>query len=326
VCSSDLAGLAVLCRPEMALWGALLGLDGLINDRGRRRLQNAVALSLIGTAVVLPWLIYAQLSFGSIIPNTITAKISGDHLLAATRTAQYFGSFWAFQAVVLAVLLLRAPSTWLAKALRPQDWHPWFLPITWSLVLPAFYITGGAPVAGRYLMFGLPFYLLIGVWAWRAVLGARPPAVMAAFVASLALLAFVQYRYCWYVTKWPQGMDPKMIALAETLRGIAKPEETVAGDQIGVLAYFSGIRVLDTYGLASKEVLAVRNPADPFANLRYAADRKVEYLFLTDEADSLAARDPRYASIELVRAEDVQREGADAAGTTIRYHLYRTNW
>jgi hypothetical protein len=323
-----LSALAALCRPEMALLAGLLALDNLLYERSRRA-KNLAAVALAYAVVLLPWLWYAQHTFGSPLPNTIAAKLSKDHDLALTLTLKYMASFWSFQALALIVLAALAGRGHLRSALRPRDWGPWFLPVAWGLALPAFYIVGGAPVSGRYMMFALPGYLLLGVRAWSLLADFYPRQRMwigASVVSTLALLAMVQYRYCWYVTQWPQGMDPHMIDVANRLHRLSAPGDVVAADQIGVIGYFSELRVLDIYGLVSPEILPYRRSPEPNATWKYLRERAPQYLFVIDDMATLTARDPGYRSLTLVEQVDVQREGAGAALGPTRYYLYRTHW
>lgn len=322
-----LAGLAVLCRPEMVLWAGLLGLDVLLNEKRHRR-ANFLALITLGPAFLVPWLWYAQDQFGSIIPNTIAAKLSRDHLRTLDGVVAYFGSFWAFQGLAVIAVLLVWPRQWMHRSVAAAgSAGAWFLPLAWSLILPLFYIVGGAQAGGRYLVFGLPFYLLIGLSAWGLLLTRYPMLVRTLFVASLLLIGYVQYRYAWHVTDWPEGMDPNMIEMARTLQRVAKPGEVVAGDQIGVVGYVSGLRVLDVWGLVSSDALAHRKTSqDPQASKKYPIQRRVQYLFLADTREQLMAVDPAFSSIEVITSADVRREGAGGGDRPDHYHLYRTHW
>jgi arabinofuranosyltransferase len=323
--SPMLAALATLCRPEMALLALLLVADTILHER-RRRLGNILAVAAAYTVVLLPWLLYAHSAFGTIIPNSIAAKLSKDHLDALIRIAKYFGSFWIFQALALVVLVGFIDRRLLLRALRPWTWGRWTLPIAWGLALPAFYILGGAPVSARYMMYGLPCYLLVGVKAWSLLAGKHRAWVGVSFAATLTLIGFVQYRYCYYVTEWPAGMDPQMIEVAQTLRSISGENDVVACDQIGVIGYFSRRRILDMYGLVSPEVMPYRRSADPNAPWHFVHARAPAYVFLGEDLPTLVARDPAYGSLTLVMQRAIQREGASAALKPTIYYLYRTNW
>lgn len=320
------AGLAGLCRPEMNLLAPLLVADIFLFERRRRTVNIGVAI-IVCSAIILPWLWYAQAHFGSIIPTTIKAKISSQHGLALIRTGLYFLTFWPLQALAVALVAVLVIRRAIVLPAAADMRAAWFLIVAWALLLPAFYIIGGAPVAGRYMMFGLPCYLIVGVKAWTWLSPKYPRLVLASLLSTLVLVAVVQYKYCWYVTRWPQGMDAKMIKLAETLKRESAPSDVVAGDQIGVLGYFSDRYVLDTYGLASPEILAHRKSLTDQAPLwRYVLERRPQFLFVSDTSEILSQWDPAYKSLSLVEKEDVQREGAGAVGALITYYLYRTNW
>jgi hypothetical protein len=319
-----LGGLAALCRPEMMLLSALLFLDLLLFERRRLR-ANLATLVLIFSAINLPWIWYALSVFHTAVPNTIISKVSADHLAALKGVVLYFGSFWMFQALAVLAVCLIGPLRRAAIERFQGSWTAWLLPIAWGVILPIFYIVGGAPVGGRYMMFGLPSYLLIGVAAWTVLWDRMSKVVVVAALATLALLVAVQYNFAWYITHWPQGMDPEIINAAETLRSISESGDTVAANQIGVLGYFSQRTVLDTFGLVSPEIFPYRRISNE-AVWKYVHERRVQYVFDTISAEELARLDPAYASLTLIRPYSVQRENAGSADKVTTYYLYKTNW
>jgi hypothetical protein len=323
------AALATLTRPEMIMLAGLVLADMLLAG-GARRFQQIARGCAIYLAIVVPWAVYAQATFGTIVPNTIRAKLSPQHLEAALQTLRFFASFWVFQATALGLAL------WLRR--KGGDEAPaggvrgrWLLPVAWGFALPLFYVVGGANVSGRYLVYGVPSYLLIGTRAWEHLfaLGRASLAwvATATAAATAVLIGFVHYKYCWFITKWPEGMDPRMIEAARFLHDHSSPGDAVACDQIGVMGYFSERYVLDPLGLVSPETLPYRRSKDQNAIWRYVRERAPEFLFLTDDVSTMAARDPAYGSAELLYEIRVHREGAtggDDAGTLMR--LYRTHW
>lgn len=318
-------GLITLTRPEGLVLTGLAALDVLLQER-RRKWGTLIVGGLIYAATVGPWLLYAWSEFGSIVPNTIAAKLSRNHATSLVSTIKYFVSFWLVQAVALALVPFVIGLDRVRQGLLEAFRGPWLLPCAWALVLPLFYVTGGAPVSARYLMFGLPCYLLVGIKAWSLLLPKFPRLVPASFAASIAMLGYVHYKYCWYLTAWTEGMDPRMIEVARYLKANSRPDEVVAADQIGVIGYFSERPLLDIFGLASPEVLRFRKDPDENAIWRYLWEKKVDYLFVIDDMPVLLARDPAYASLTLLRQTLVQREGASGAGSPQMFYLYRTNW
>ncbi|MEY4508212.1 MAG: hypothetical protein RLZZ450_334 [Pseudomonadota bacterium] len=330
------AALATLTRPEMTVFSLLLFADTLLFRR-ERKLRELLLGGVLYGLLLVPWVIYAYVHFGSLIPNTISAKLSRDHVQVFVRTLYFMGSFWPFHALCLVVAALLGKKQ-LGPWLRSRaEQARWFLIVGWGLALPAFYVVGGAPISGRYLMFALPSYVLVGAAVFDYLLEVRselPPAaarairalVVASTLGTLALLGYVQYRYCWYVTRWPEGMDPPMIEVARYLRDHSAPGASVAADQIGVLGYFSERTVIDIGALASPEMLPYRKMKDKNAIWRHIRERAPEFLFVIDDVPLLVSRDPGYASVELMREVDVQREGASSAGGLQRFRLYRTHW
>ncbi|WP_157863527.1 hypothetical protein [Mycolicibacterium obuense] len=319
-----LVAFAGLTRPEMLLLAPLLVIDIAITEK-RRKLANLITLLFVYSAVLLPWLLYAKTSFGTIIPNTVTAKMTPNHGLAFEQILRYFLSFWLFQAIALVAVLVVTPLRRAAADGLRRSRDRWLLPVAWGLALPSFYVLGGAPVAGRYMMLALPVYLLIGVAAWKVVWSQYPKAVMAGVVGTIALVVAVQYRYSWYLTKWPMGMDPEFIAAAEKLEQISKPGDVVAANQIGVLGYFSGRDVLDTYGLISPEVFPYIKAGDG-SIWTYVCYRRPQFLFLSETRQQLIGENQAYSNLELIQSFKVRREGANAANDIRTYNLYRTNF
>jgi len=368
-------GLGILTRPEMVVFTGLVFLDTLLFER-KARAKNILWGALIVFGVILPWLAYAQSVFGTVVPNTIRAKIGAERGETFLNTLRYFGSFWVFQALgLLLAVALGGRALW-----RRGGASRWFLPVAWSVALPAFYVVGGASVAGRYLMLGLPAYLLIGVRAWERLLGVdfsgwrkaltvgaagigavallagaliygwedyvllgaglavcaavaaggalrKPEITIGAFlVMTLGLVGWVQYTYSWHITRWPQGMDPRMIRLAEWLRDNTRPDDIIACDQIGVIGYVSDRYVLDLVGLVSPEILPYRFASDWRAIWRYLPERGVQYLIALQPQGHLQDIDPAYRRLEYISQTLVRREGAGSALEDFPYNLFRTHW
>ena len=83
------AGLAALCRPELALWGAVLGPTMLIVHR-----RQFFSFALPALAVILPWLVFASLYYGTPVPHTIVVKSHITALLDWPMMAAYVTNWW----------------------------------------------------------------------------------------------------------------------------------------------------------------------------------------------------------------------------------------
>src|SRR6185295_8926165 len=86
-------GLAMLARPDLALWAALAGgylAAEAVRTRDWKPLGVTVAVAL---ALYLPWVAFAWMYYGSPIPNTMLAKSAG------------YGGFWWLREVGLSYWL-----------------------------------------------------------------------------------------------------------------------------------------------------------------------------------------------------------------------------
>jgi hypothetical protein len=317
------AGVGILTRPEMAVFTLLLFGDVLFFERKTRWKTFGIGVATVLT-VLLPWLAYAQANFGSIIPNTILAKVSSERRASLDLTIKYFVSFYAFLGVGVALAIALKRKAFLGGVRNPEIRARWFLPAAWMVVLPLFYIVGGAPVAARYLMFGLPAYLLVGGKGLEMI---RRKEISIALVAfTLPLLLYVQAKFCWYLTKWDQGMDPEMVRMAVWLRDNTQPDDLIACDQIGVIGYISDRYVLDTVGLVWPEAIAYNRSPDKNAIWRYIYDCGTQYFINLENLSQMRERDPVYDSLEVLGQVIVRREGAGSAENKFYYNFFRTHW
>ena len=83
------AGLAALCRPELALWGAVLGPAMLMFHR--RQFFNFAIPAL---TVILPWLVFAALYYGTPVPHTIIVKRHLTAFLDWPLMSAYVTNWW----------------------------------------------------------------------------------------------------------------------------------------------------------------------------------------------------------------------------------------
>jgi len=189
-----------LTRPEFVLLALLLALDVVVFNRPRRALHIAVLAIGMGV-VVLPWLVYAHLEFHTILPNALRAELTVHRASALLDVLKYFASFYLFGAAAIAIVALRHRDALRTALDDPSFCVRWFLPVAWLVSLPTYYASGGAPVAGGYMMLGLPAYALIGVKAWEWVVRSatdwtwKRALVTASAAVTIAQLVVVQALY-----------------------------------------------------------------------------------------------------------------------------------
>lgn len=185
--SGLLLGLSVLARPEFAIWVGLALLSLFFWQR-----RGAIRAGLIAAAVVLPWLVFTTLYYGSFIPNTVTAK--------------------GLRYPVNAPALVDGPGPWLSwirsEVLAAHDfWHAFTPFLENGLVAKA-------PLP-EYLLSNVSFVFLvlalIGVWATRHIPGWRAAVAFAGLFVVYRTFLLPPGYYEWYL--------PPLTALVALLAG-----------------------------------------------------------------------------------------------------------
>jgi len=340
------AGLGFLTRIDALLWvGPLLGWQFLLLLRESRRLPIK---TWVGFAIIqIPWLIFAQFYFGTIIPRSVTAKTAvyimppGSALL---RLIQNYGTPYSENDLIGGTLIAILVLTYLALFVigsiyavrRDIRLLPW-------LVYPIIYITAFSvanPLIFRwYLTPPLPplmFALLVGFWA---IFSAMPRSVRQN-VQRIGLAALGLFWLAGTLNSWTLHPDhgndrpaPKMAwiqqelnyrALADELvnkYGVTPASRVAAGD-IGVVGYFTNATIIDTVGLVTP-AMSKYYPEDRtliVEGQNYAIppilihDTNPEYLIVMEAAVRYGLeRDPEFkANYEVVMKIPTDFYGTDA--------------
>ncbi len=246
-----LAALCVLVRLDGAAVPAAFVLCDFL---GRRRPSpGGILLFLLMT---LPWAIHAQITFGSVLPESFTAKRTH------TRHSEPYWmalSLLRDGAVLFVPLGLLGFARLAASGGRNLVWALWLV----------FYV-------GAYTATGLdayPWYRvpLVPVLALGAGAGASlvtgallrhwPSRLAVTAAAACLLLAGVSRAGAWrdslaaYADQLRVWEAPR-VATGEWLREHAAPGSVVRTSAIGHIGWISGLRIQDTSGLVSPEALA----------------------------------------------------------------------
>lgn len=272
--AAALAGLAVLTRPDALAFVGLLALWGVAGLRGagaaaspgwRRALRPALAFA----APLVPWMLFAWITFGSPLPATAAAKYAKTplaeyalHLLRIGPTrfapadaplalgliaalAVYGAVRWARSGPAGALLVAWALGHGLSYlVLRPLTLFTWHLnPVT--VVFAACALIG------------------LGCLAERRS-GARAIAWSARAALALVLLATAARSHGEAVSYagsyWGGQRTAVYLQVADWLRANVRAEQRVALLEVGLIVYHSDVRVHDLAGLVTPRTRAL--PAD----------------------------------------------------------------
>ena len=270
-------GIAVLTRPDFLLWNAAATLD--LGVRDWRRAARIVAL---GVLVVVPWIVFTTLYYGSPIPNTILAKSA--HFVAPLPSSFDPGALlaWAQTAVtdhVSAISLTFAPfyeDTLVTGAPLPLGLAyfisilVWLLAIlgavrTWRipgwraavLFAAGFTVYRVALLPGAYFDWYVPPHtaiLIILAAAGVNSLRPTPPFDPRPLLAAAIAVAFAIHM------PFSLGLERRLqtdievavrTTVGQELGRLITPGETLATESAGYYEYYSNATMLDYPGLTS---------------------------------------------------------------------------
>jgi hypothetical protein len=270
------SALLLLTRGEGALLFGILFMLAVVAERResrshleKDRSRSGVLSLSIGFAIpVLAWSLYAQVTFGGVLPNTLAAKVaqgaSGlwrpflEQLLGvwmpgwgrglALPGIPVFGLWYLLVAIGLVVVLLRH--------------RPLLVPVAWMVAYVVGYSLLG--VAG-YPWYALPVYFVVSLLLGIGV-GSAATTVARLFrrvrwgttAAGVAVAAVVLWLA---VPTVRAALTPRTSQrhvayseLARWLRDHTEPSESVAYHEIGYLGYHTDNRIVDLVGLVSPDI------------------------------------------------------------------------
>jgi len=282
--------------------------------------KTLISAALVCATLYLPWFLWAWAYYGSPVPHTITAKAAGQpplHLgelatsllqfpheilfsyntsIAATFLPGYASlGGWSEGYVSLSSLLgLVAAFAWVMPVLRPQTrlfsavyflgnyyltdvlkyYPPWYLPMV---------------ALFGYLALGLLFDQTLGLAiklpqsGWNRGWFTELPKILR--VSAVGLLAG-QLTVTVCVARQIQAQQSLIEnglrqPIGLWLREHAQtPHDSVMLEPLGYIGYFSGLKMLDYPGLASKEMVAARKRLGPGRQNQIYLDLKPDWLVL----------------------------------------------
>lgn len=257
------AGFLTLLRPEGILLLALVLFEGA---RSRMRQNSdwkgAARPFLFAAFPVVPWVVYALLTFGTVLPNTYGAKtIAGFSL-----TEMFAGGFSAIQIIAAAQLVPALVLTAsLVHAIRRHGWRFAWDEASLALIIPILilaYAVLSANVISRYLVPFTPLIPILALWGlkhaelhfewpWKRSLAILSTVVLIAVAQNIVIYGTVALPH---IARFRQGMEECFRPIGYWLRNNTPPDAKVLAHDVGLIAYVSERTVYDTPGLVTPDV------------------------------------------------------------------------
>jgi hypothetical protein len=308
--AAGLAGLCLLTRLDGAAVGATLFLVHVI---ARREFPWRSALVFIVT--IAPWYLFSLGYFGSLSPNSMTAKQlhTGNHFL-----------FWmpqwliaeprAWLAGIGALVLLASPAKRVGGGLLVVWAGSYSLAYTFARIHPyEWYLTPLLPVLA-----GLAAIGVLSSAEWVATrLGSAEVRRLAVIALVAAILAPDAYRAAIRISgdEGELGLEGIRYEAALWLRDSLPDGAPIASGGIGILGYYNDRHIFDAMGLVTPQVVRLTAPVEdprvmPFPRFLPAVleDYDPEYVFdgfwLSDGQDMPDVMRGQYERVRTWSGED----------------------
>jgi hypothetical protein len=243
------AGAAWFCRPDGVLVVAAVCGAAWLSLPWRR----AVAVTLIAGGVMVPWVTFAFVYFGSPIPGSIVAKADmAKDALAGFRVFKNF--FLTWPAIVPSLLAaLGVVLLWTSQSRVARTW------VAWGAVYTIVFSVSRA--FDGYMWYFTPLMPLyfaavaVSLDAGVRLVGARKVAVSMVTVAAVAAVLAYQLRGAVVHTLQSQATREQRYKVIAARLVAERSDCPLAAQEIGALGYYYPGRILDLAGIVSPEAV-----------------------------------------------------------------------
>jgi len=256
------SALLILTRQDGALWVLLLGAEAW---RRRRRLPWRQAIATI--AICLPWFLFAYLHYGSVLPNSVLAKVGQIDRMSVAGASSVWQRFWLFlsagKRLPYAFVLIAAAVGGVAIIVLRRR-QLWWLPAWVVAYLLIYQMLGVISFVWYFLppLVAVSLLAALGLDAGMQEIVRRrrgPLKWSLLAIASLLLIFLLAVRVDRVAAERVrfERDSPRLHpyhAVSQWLASHAAPDAVVASIEIGAIGYHTPNRILDTMGLVSPEM------------------------------------------------------------------------
>lgn len=300
-----------LLRPEGVL--VFLAWVVLLRRSGRLSASGVLVFAIpFGAFLLFRWAY-----FGQLLPNSVAAKMGLDVLTALRLGLAYLlefagrnapvialgaaGMWWTRRRDALAALVVCATLTLLALGGAHADGYPFQRYLFPLLPILLVFAARGARALfefgerrGRSGIAAAAAGLVLAVGFQAILWGIADPEVGRArfalfdgWHARLEASTQATRRFIAGDRVRPEVSRPPYHQLAAWLRERAQPGQLVAMQEIGITSYYSGLEVLDTFGLADAQIAQAQGPPSGKAAPDYVFGRAPEFFVIRLAANAL---------------------------------------
>ncbi len=259
-------GLCVLVRPEFVYLVVVFLFMRIIEKESiEDKLSKILFLAGGLLVVILPWLIYAQMNFNSIVPTTVLIK-TGHHLdiINVFEAIIRVSSFYLSNSLIELFLGIAFVLYIVQKKITINN--AMLLRIGIVVGIPVIYLVnqsiGGESISYRYAAPTIPIIIfssykyldyLVSKNKWHSAIRYRVMLVSLLLIILLPNL-WLSMKHAPYLIKSNNYLNV-LEKYGRYLKGHSAATDTVACYDVGAIGYFSDRYVLDLVGLVSPETI-----------------------------------------------------------------------
>jgi len=283
-----LFALAAICRPEGALYFAAALAAGIAFSRKFSRREAAFCLFF--AALFLPVLIFRQAYFGRWFPNTYYAKVGSFSYTTFHLGFFYILDFFKENLLATAAILVSAVS-FLKQRKKLDPAVSLALAMIAAQVFYVIRVGGDWMPNSRFLVPAVPLAAVVFAAAAGRLIDTHRQKAKHLWIlsAGFALILFTgEYLY-----RSPVADDLRMHRnllhghgrLAEWLVRHSEPGQTVAVNDIGIISFRTGLRLIDLAGLTDSRIAELKNREDTDALVSYILEQGPDWIVLVSTTD-----------------------------------------
>jgi hypothetical protein len=247
-------GLFFLVRPEGIFLFIVILASLFIEKRKfiKQDFKSVLMYVLLFLIPVVPFLIYAKITFGTFVPNTALGK--------STFTL----GFAVIQAQVTEIIKTLAPSSAIEiilsvlaiiYLLKKKQFLNYFALILWPAVLLIVYILTDADIISRYFMIIIPVFTLLAIKSIEVLSKKQFAAGISVFVLILIISQISFYKFVKpHTDKFSQGIKECLIPIGKWFNENTPPGTRILVNDVGAIGYYSNRHIIDAAALINRDL------------------------------------------------------------------------
>src|SRR5579875_3863106 len=288
-----LTAVLFLLRIDGLVLGGLL----LVAQIYRSRRFDGGGATIAGL-IVLPWLLFALLYFGSPMPSSVVAKLTVYKVTMASSHRAILEAFKTqFDRGLFQDILTLLFGVGLGESLLKRRWQL-LIPLGWMAIYYGTMLGSPVPAFSWYFLPPWPLYLMTAAFGGRFI--------KAGGLVLIALLGLLHLPHLIVEIQQPQLEEDEVLRPTGLwFRRHAAPNDLILLEPIGTIGYYSERPILDMIGLVTPQVLPCYRTSKPLLCMvtrfrpRWLCLRPKEAKALRQEAPMVLSGD--YRCVRIVR-------------------------